>query len=165
MGVYQWKDKVFSTSIRNANPQKVGIELESLPIADPKSIVDFARSRKKSELHKCFTWDDDKAAELWRMEEARTIVQSIIVVEDRDEPESEPITYRAFESVKIGGQRRYMKTTTCLHDDDLRAQVFGEISNSIGELSQKAKTYRYLAESEIDKLQMHLDLAKEAVTL
>jgi hypothetical protein len=50
----------------------------------PKALVDAARS-KKSPLHKYFDWDDRKAAEKWRIEQARYYLRMItIYVEEVD---------------------------------------------------------------------------------
>jgi hypothetical protein len=156
--VYKWKDTIRF----KADVEKVGKELEQIDRRDPKSVVFFAED-EKSELHKCFTWDDHKAAHYWRLEEARTVIQSIIVVDDA--PDREPIEYRAFESVIVDGSRQYMPTKTIMADKNMKSQVLGEIGSSIDELSKKAKVYRYLAKNELDSAQKHLDLAREAVTV
>jgi hypothetical protein len=157
MGVYKWKE---STRF-SADAQAIGEELESIGTLKPGDIVEFAED-EKTELHKCFTWDDSKAAHLYRVEEARGVVQAVITVDES--PDREPVEYRAFESVIVDGERRYMPTRTILNDEDMRAQVLGEIGSAIGELSSKAKTYRYLAQRELDTAQRHLELAREAVT-
>lgn len=155
--VYQWKDTArFST-----DAQVIGEELESINVLDPAHIVEYAED-KDTELHKCFTWDDAKAAHLYRLEEARKVVQMIVTVEESDEA---PKEYRAFESVIINDHRQYVPTKTALSDKSTREQILGEIGAAIGELSKKADMYRYLAEQEINKAQYHLDLAKEAVTI
>lgn len=35
---------------------------------------------ERSVLHKCFQWDDSKAAEAWRKEQARQLIKNIVVV-------------------------------------------------------------------------------------
>ena len=155
--IYKWK----ASARYKADAERIGAELIEIGTIIPEEIVNFAED-EETELHKCFTWDDAKAAHLYRIDEARGIVQSIITVDES--PDREPIEYRAFESVIIGEQRQYVPTRTALGDKDLRKQVLDEIKTSIGELSAKAKTYRYLAESELDTAQMHLQAAKEAVT-
>lgn len=158
MGVYKWKESArFS-----ADPQAIGEELESIGTLRPEDIVEYAEN-DRTELHKCFTWDDAKAAHHFRLEEARSIVQCIVTMEEA--PDSEPIEYRAFESVIVEGERQYVPTKIVLNDENLRSQVLGEIGSAIGELSRKARTYRHLAEKELGKAQEHLDLAKEAVTV
>lgn len=44
----------------------------------PQEIVDAARD-ESSELHKCFTWDNDIAADKWRKQEARMIAANLVV--------------------------------------------------------------------------------------
>lgn len=158
MGVYRWK----SGARFRADAERIGEELENIGTLIPEEIVNFAED-DKTELHKCFTWDDSKAAYLYRLEEARSVVQGIITVDQS--PDREPIEYRAFESVIVGEQRQYVPTRTILADKDMRKQVLGEIKEAIGELSRKAKVYRYLAESELDTAQHHLDMAREAITV
>lgn len=156
MGVYKWK----GGARFKADAQQVGEELEALETRDPASIVEYAEDERTA-LHTCFTWDDAKAAHQYRLEEARSVVQSVIVVDDA--PEREPIAYRAFESVVIDGRRQYVQTERALSDESLRAQVFGEMAAAMSELNNKMRLYRYLAENELDTAQRHLDLAREAL--
>ena len=60
-----------------ADAEKVSKEIESIQNATPKNILEFARS-ENTELHKCFEWDDTKAAEKYRLQQARQIVCNLI---------------------------------------------------------------------------------------
>lgn len=62
--------------------------------ATPQLIVDKARD-SKSELHKCFTWDNDKAADKWRLQEARIILCNIRIAEIKEDnkPQATPIRF------------------------------------------------------------------------
>lgn len=154
--VYKWKEgKRF-----NADPEAVNGEIDSIQSKTPENIVEYA-ANEDTELHKCFTWDNTKAAHYWRLHEARTVINSIITVEDS--PDREEIEYRTYESVVIDDERQYVQTKRALDDDELKHQIFGEINASIEELARKAKTYRYLAEEEMDEVQQHLNLAREVV--
>lgn len=51
-------------------------------------------SDKKSPLHKCFTWNNSKAAELYRIEEARYILRNIEIIVIK--PKVKTVKYRAF---------------------------------------------------------------------
>lgn len=156
MGVYKWKESArFSADV-----QAIGEELESIETRNPEQIVAFAED-ESTELHKCFTWDDARAAHFYRLREARKIVQSVIVVDESED--RKPIEYRAFESVVIDDQRQYIPTKTALSNEDTRKQIFADIGASIKEARNKVKTYKYLAENELDTAQNHLDLANEAV--
>lgn len=55
----------------------------------PADVVNLA-ANKKTELHKCFTWDNDKAADKWRLQEARIVVQNLKITYIKDEGQ-EPV--------------------------------------------------------------------------
>lgn len=160
MGVYKWKDG----SRFKANAEKVARELDALPEKTPEAALKFAKN-KKTEIHKCATWDDAKAAHLYRLDEMRAVIRSIVILDDAED--REPVIYRAYEYVTVENNgeldRVFMPTSEILNDPDLKKQVFEDISSSISELSKKAKLYRYLAENEFDKVQYHLDMAREVV--
>ena len=166
MGVYKWKD---GARFR-ADAEAVAAELESLPEKTPECALTYADTHDKAELRKCVTWDDAKAAHLYRLEEMRSVIRSVIVVHENDD--REPIEFRAFEYVTRPAEtegekpvKSFMSTVEALSDDDFRRQVLGDIASSIGELSRKAKVYKHLARTELDTAQKHLDLAREAVTV
>ena len=74
---------------KDANPQKVAEEL--LTLGDdfkPVDVVNAARN-ENSELHKCFEWDDSIAAEKYRIEQARKVVQ-FLVIQEETVPEDRP---------------------------------------------------------------------------
>lgn len=62
---------------------------DDLESASPQDILEKARD-EKSELHKCFTWNDSIAAERWRVHEARIITRQLVIKEEQtptDRPE------------------------------------------------------------------------------
>lgn len=164
MGVYKWKDGArFS-----ADADKVAGELLSLPERTPHAALQYAEN-EDTELHKCATWDDAKAAHMYRLEEMRLVIRSIII--DDTAPDRAPIEYRAFEYVTIQPEsdeekprKQFMPTPEALSDKDYRSQVLSEIKIGIAELSQKTKMYLYLAD-ELDTAQQHLAAAQEAITV
>jgi hypothetical protein len=83
-----------------ANPQRIGEALKAVTDQakgklTPKAVVEAARNNK-SPLHKHFEWDDAKAAESYRLEQARELIRII-----RVEEESGPV--RAFFSIADRG--------------------------------------------------------------
>lgn len=79
----------WSTPIFRADAAKVRRELVELAQSTefmsvkPQEIVNYAQANPDSELHKCFTWDDTVAANNWRKQQARLIVNHLVVtVED-----------------------------------------------------------------------------------
>lgn len=162
MGVYKWKEGARF----KADAEKVAGELLSLHEQTADAALAFAEDAE-TELHKCATWDDSRAAHLYRLEEMRGVIRSVVKIDES--PDREPIEYRAFEYVIVTPEdekpvRRFAETREVLSNPEMRKQVLAEIRSDIGEMSSKMKTYRYLAETEIDAAQKHLDLAREAVT-
>lgn len=89
----KWSTGFFS----KADAQLVGEEIKSIS-ESPKAqdIVNYAKKHKKSELYKCFTWDDTEAAEKWRLHEARNIICNLIIEEVEEDVPEEKLTYRMF---------------------------------------------------------------------
>lgn len=92
----EWKIK----GLYKANAEKVYSEIKELGESfSPADVVEAARD-KKSELHKCFTWDDTIAAEKWRKQEARVLFANLVVkVETSDE---KVVNVRVVESTSDG---------------------------------------------------------------
>ena len=67
-----------------ADANLIGRELEKIESnngsLDTRVIVDFARKNQDSELYKCFEWDNDIAAEKYRLQQANRVLCSISVV-------------------------------------------------------------------------------------
>lgn len=80
MRKYSWKSIGFS-----ADAQKVGNELETIENITNKNVLDYAKNNIKSELHKCFEWDDSIASEKYRLIQATRIISGISFV-IQDEP-------------------------------------------------------------------------------
>lgn len=122
--VYRWKD---AASVK-VDAQAAGEELERLRIRangrlDSRDVVEAARAAD-SPLHPAFEWNDAKAAERWRHEQAGYMIRSIEVVVDRPDGEAAPI--RAFVSVKRDEDRSYTSVAHAMSDADLRAQVIAD---------------------------------------
>lgn len=65
-----------------------------------EQIVEFARN-PESELHKSFTWDDDVAAEKWRVHEARQVLCNLVIKKvNKENKKSEQI--RLFHKIDGG---------------------------------------------------------------
>lgn len=79
-----WKHKFFK-----ADADKVYSDIEKIPEKTPQSIVDYAFQHPESELHKCFTWDDRKAANEFRKQEARHIIALLVFKEEKEDKPSQ----------------------------------------------------------------------------
>jgi hypothetical protein len=145
--VYEWKDG----SRIKADPQKIGCELEQIKERNANTIVQVAKKNKSSELHKCFEWDNTKAAEEYRLDQARLVLRSITVIMEVDnDGEKESVKIRAYESVNlpsIDGEKQlmtYVPIKQALSTPDLRNQVISGLKQTISEAETIAETYSKL---------------------
>ena len=72
--------------IFKADPKKIYKELGNTTIT-PEEVLEKARN-EKTELHRCFEWSDSVAAEKYRLQQARQIIQLLVVVpkNEKNEP-------------------------------------------------------------------------------
>jgi hypothetical protein len=84
----------------------------------PEQIV-AAAEPEHSPLHDWFEWNNDDAAQQYRLVQAREMLRFIEVV--RVERAVEPV--RAFHVVRIEGQSVYAKESRVFSDEELRKQV------------------------------------------
>ena len=78
---YEWKTGWLYEKV---DPQKVGeeldrIEAKSSGVLETGAVLAYAESRPRSALHKCFEWDDEKAAHLYRKDTVYRIVNNLRV--------------------------------------------------------------------------------------
>lgn len=102
------------------NAQGVYLEISSIgKEVKPKQIVEYARNNEDSELHKCFTWDDTKAAEKWRIQEAKLITANLVVNYKKEDSQNEkPEIVRAFFRTDSSINAGYKKTIEIIKDED-----------------------------------------------
>lgn len=122
---YVWKHGGF-----HVDAQVVGERLEVLQQAydnrlTPRIVLDDAR-RPRSPLHPCFEWDDVRAAELHREQQARQLISRIRIVQPASS-EGPQRMVRAYvnliDTVGADYQQSYRPMATVLADDGLRAQM------------------------------------------
>lgn len=78
---------------KGVDPEKVASEILGIgDEATPQQIVDAAKD-ETSELHKCFEWRDDVAAQKYRLQQARVIVCNLVIKRPEEKPEAPQIRY------------------------------------------------------------------------
>lgn len=141
--IYQWKKGAHHAP--NIEAQTAGEELERIRVhnngrLENADVVSAARD-KASPLHPAFEWNDKKAAEAYRLDQAGDLIRAVDVVMEKDDDTAKPI--RAFVSVKRDEDRSYTSIQHALSDDDLRAQV---VAQAWSELEAWRKRYAELVE-------------------
>lgn len=146
-----------------ADPQIVGDTLEILQSTNggrltPRVVVDSARPID-SPLHPIFEWDDLRAAELHREDQARHVLSSIRIVQPRDDPKQAPRSIHAYVSLEedIDGeaQRAYVPMLRVFNDADLLKQA---IERAAAELRSFEDRY-----AEFDAIARAARTAREAI--
>jgi hypothetical protein len=132
------------------NADKAAHELEAIGgEITPRQVVTYAEGHKRSELHKHFEWDNEKAGDLYRLQQARHILACIVIEKEISTPkgDKEIIIMRGYENVEIENEddtedkRFYVPTEVALSTPKLREQVLDGIEKTIFDLQVKAKTY------------------------
>lgn len=103
----------------------------------PKTVLEDARN-KDSVLHRCFEWNDGKAAEEFRILQARDLIRSVYV-QVGDAPQ-----YAAWVSVEKGNRRVYMSLPAVLDDTQLREGLLAEAMDYITSFQQRFDTLEEL---------------------
>lgn len=140
--IYRWKSGSHAPKI---DAQVAGEELERIRVRnngrlDNGDVVREARD-KASPIHSAFEWNDKKAAEAYRLDQAGDLIRSIDVV--MTEPDGPKKQLRAFVSVKRDEDRSYTSIGHAMSDEELRAQV---VAQAWAELDAWRKRYAELVE-------------------
>lgn len=152
--VYQWK-------IENKYPvdaQIAGETIEQITRANGKGYIEAedlleASKPENAPLHSCFEWDNDKAAEKFRLNQSREIIANIITVTVKNSNEviSEPV--RAFVSFNNANCKgKFIAIESAMKNTDYREQV---LKNALFELRNFKQKYN--AYSELSKVFSAID--------
>lgn len=98
-----WKPQ-FASFYKGIDAQRVAEEITALgdSIA-PEDVVEMAKD-ESTEAHKCFTWDNNIAADNWRRQEARNVLGNLVIKPAEIQSE-DTIPIRVFHKVD-GGYKR-----------------------------------------------------------
>ncbi len=128
----------------------IAVELQRLAhehggVLQPRVVVDAARS-PESPLHKSFEWDDTEAAEQWRLQQARKLINVVVRYEQVG---AKSISCRVFVSLtpdrKEGGDG-YRLSATVMSDSDQRRQLLADARADMLRFKEKYRALNELAE-------------------
>lgn len=149
--IYQWK----KGAQHKVNPQVAGEELERLRTYHngrlESSIVVEAARDETNPLHPEFEWNDARAAESHRLNQASAMIRHIAVITPKRDGSEAPI--RAFVSVVRDEDRSYTSTAHAMSEADLRQQVLDQAWRELEAWRQRHAELIELAEifSAIDQ--------------
>lgn len=114
-----WRSEVASL-YKGIDAQTVADEIAGLGEAvTAEQIVDKAKD-ENTELHKCFTWDDEAAAEKYRIIEARQLVRHLVREELPDAKNDTP-PLRVFYKTNNGEGYKHIERTIIKKEDEYQA--------------------------------------------
>lgn len=103
--------------IFKADAQKVCNELREIGEEfTPEEIVESAKDESK-ELHKCFEWDDTKAADKYRLYQARILTSQLVFKREVTEDEPQPVPTRVFNKTDSNGGYKIPERTFKVQDE------------------------------------------------
>lgn len=115
---------------KNLSPETVVTELEKIKAEEgsltPQAIVDAAQP-ETSPIHPAFEWDDGKAANHYRVWQARYLVKSVEVI-TTERKQALPV----FVHVPVAGEPgSYQPTMDVLQDADMLQRALGELRSKL----------------------------------
>lgn len=155
--VYQWK-------ISQPVPAQIaGEEMEKIIQRDgqvtPESLL--AESRDEgAPLHPCFEWDDAKAAESYRIVQARALIRNITVIVDTPQKQGE--TVRAFVNISREQKGAFVSIQSAIANNEqwervmelaimeLQAfqkkySVYAQMTDIVNDIEEVVKKYKKVA--------------------
>ncbi|MBQ7703940.1 MAG: hypothetical protein IJT73_00710 [Selenomonadaceae bacterium] len=157
--VYEWKFE----SKYPVSAQVAGETMEQIRLASGKGYLEaedlLEESRADSApLHPCFEWNDDIAAEKYRLAQARDMIKNITVKVIDEKPLTEP--QRAFVTVVPNTAKgKFVPLQIALETPEYRAQV---LQNARWELQNFKRKYN--AYSELSKVFEAIDDFADSLT-
>jgi hypothetical protein len=166
MAQYKWrvggpKFKIAADTFGKAVEDIIETSIDE--VAKAKRIVDVARPNK-STIHRAFQWDNEKAGELYRVDQARKYLGAleIVRVQTREGP---TVSNRAFFAVR--SLHGYVQHGRVLNNNDLRIEViasarreletfiakYASILNTFGNLIPKLQDIMDSMRAEVERLE------------
>lgn len=134
----------------------------------PRLIVQAATD-DGSPLHRAFEWNDTKAAELWRLEEAGDLVRKIVVVLEVATATDDAVVTRAFIHVDDRtDDARYEPLATVLADATLYAQICERASAELEAFQDRYAQFtalKSIGKAAYEAVQAELNAVSEAAVV
>lgn len=102
----------------HADAQTVAEEILSIgEEATPQQILDKGRD-ESTELHKCFEWDDNEAAEKYRLYQARLVVRHLVFVRTEEQKQEKAPEIRVFHKTEMSEGSGYKPLVRIVKNED-----------------------------------------------
>jgi len=136
MIVSRWKVQ----GLYKADAQKVADEILTLgESVEPSAVVEKAKD-EKTELHKCFEWRDNIAAEKYRIYQARQLMCNLVVVEQEKKGIQEPVRLM----FKTTANEGYKPISLIMQEPDEYKALLNRAYRELAQFKQKYKMLKEL---------------------
>jgi DNA-binding transcriptional MerR regulator len=155
----------------NAKILKIKAELKQIAEKNngrllPEDVVNFAKN-KKTALHGQFVWNNDKAAEKYRLYQASHIIRSIKVEIVANRETDKIVSVREYVSLPrdrgepaAGG---YREITEILSEDELRLEYIDSVQKELRAFQNKLRTISELAYKKSEAVDKEVEKEKRAL--
>ena len=110
----------------------------------PPDVVEAARS-PDSPLHKHFTWDDTKAAQEFRLIQARQLIATVrIIIPSTNGTTNTVRAYHALRSDENG----YRRTDDIIRTPELLNSLVAQLSNDLERVTERYNAIRHLEQTQ-----------------
>lgn len=145
MVYYSYKNKTFPVKAQDAGNELERIESKYNGIS-PTAVVKESEP-KEAVLHKCFEWDNDKAAVHWREQQARVLIGSIYIAKVEEESKEEETQVRAFVSIMSEeNDKQYLSVSTVMNSENYTNQMLEEAKKEFEYFRNKFSTVKEFIE-------------------
>lgn len=143
--IIKWQTSMFS----KADAVKCYEEITEIgEEVKPEQVVEKAKD-ESSELHKCFTWDDAKAADAYRLCEARQVLRQLIVItrpDDEEKEQSASVQFRLMMKNEADHDSGYKQTIVMVQDEDEYRKLLDQAYRELRCFKQKYACLQELSE-------------------
>lgn len=111
-------------------------------------------------LHKHFEWDDAKAAESYRRQQATQMIGRVTISVEVD---GQARSVRAFLGVDKDATRQYLPVAEVLSDEQMRAQILAEMKNDLEAMRRRYENYLFCTKA-VSKLKAAIAVLEDTPT-
>lgn len=131
--IYKWKFDKYPVNAQVAGEYLSELEKKNNGLK-PADVVE-ASMDENSVLHECFEWDNDKAADQYRIDQARDIIRHIVVTKS----ESNETHVRAFFSITTENEKKhkYLSLQAISENEDYKKQTIDRALRELVSFKQK----------------------------
>lgn len=138
---YEWRATKYAIPAQQAGEYIHDLSIKENGIT-AESLLEHSRD-ENALLHSCFEWDNTKAAEKYRLNQARGIISNLVAIQINEKPQAPVRSFVSVTETKHSEKGRFMPIVEAITNDKSRVIV---LENATRELQQIREKYATLEE-------------------